>query len=217
MEAEIKEGHTLDISCVVLAGGKSLRLGRDKIVENVGKKSLLQRVVSRLSLFNCDIIIVTAKGQSLTQFTGHPKLKIVDDIYPGKGSLGGIYTGVAVSDSFHNLIVAGDMPFLNRDLLSHMMQLSANFDVVIPRVGKLVEPLHAIYSKNCLAPIESLFRQDNLKIIEFFPSVRVRYVEAEEINKFDPKQLSFFNINSEKDLETARELAAGEDIIHDKF
>lgn len=109
------------------------------------------------------------------------------------------------------------MPFLNRALLSYMMQLSVNFDVVIPRVGKLVEPLHAIYSKGCLAPIEYLFKQDNLKIIEFFPSVRVRYVDAEEINKFDPKHLSFFNINTEKDLETARELAAGEDIINDKF
>ena len=94
MEAEIKEGHTLDISCVILAGGKSLRLGRDKIVENVGKKSLLQRAVSTLGSFNRDIIIVTAQGQSLTQFTDRPGLKIVDDIYPGKGSLGGIYTGI---------------------------------------------------------------------------------------------------------------------------
>ena len=192
-------------------------MGRDKVVETLDNKSLLQWVVSRLSSFNRDIILVTAKGQSFPQLTGYPKLKIAADIYPGKGSLGGIYTGLAVSESFHNLVVAGDMPFLNRDLLTYMMQLSADFDVVIPRLGNEVEPLHAVYSKGCLAPIEYLFKQDNLKIIDFFPSVKVRYIEAEEIDKFDSKHLSFFNINTEKDLETARELAAGEDIIYDRL
>lgn len=186
-------------------------------METIGNSSLLQRVLSCLSYFNRDIIIVIAEGQSFSPLPAYPKLKIVADIYPGKSSLGGIYTGLAASGSFHNLIVAGDMPFLNRPLLSYMMQLSVNFDVVIPRVGKWVEPLHAVYSKGCLIPIENLFKRDSLKIIEFFPSVRVRYVEAEEINKFDPRHLSFFNINTEKDLVTARELAGGEDIIHDKF
>ena len=209
--------YNSDISCIVLAGGKSSRLGRDKVVEIIGSKSLLQRVVSCLSFFNCDIILVTAKGQSLPQFTDYPKLKVVADIYPGKGSLGGIYTGLTVSESFHNLVVAGDMPFLNRALLTYMIQLSADFDIVIPRMGNIVEPLHAIYSKGCLAPIEYLFEQDNLKILDFFPSVKVRYVEIEEIDKFDPKHLSFFNINTEKDLEMARELAAGEGIIYDRL
>lgn len=213
----MREINTLDISCIVLAGGKSVRLGRDKIVETIGNKSLLQRVVSCLSFFNRSIIIVTAKGHSFSPFTGYPKLKVVSDVYPDKGSLGGVYTGLKVSDSFYNLVVAGDMPFLNRELLSYMMRLSIDFDVVIPRLGNIVEPLHAVYSKGCLAPIENLFKQNNLKIIDFFPSVRVRYIEAEEIDKFDPKHLSFFNINTERDLEAARELAAGGDIIHDKL
>ena len=213
----MKEINTLDISCIVLAGGKSVRLGRNKIVETIGNKSLLQRVVSCLSVFNRNIIIVTAKEHTFSQFSDYPSLKIVSDIYPGKGSLGGIYTGLTVSDSFHNLVVAGDMPFLNHALLGYMRQLSVNFDLVIPRFGNIVEPLHAIYSKACLAPIENLFKQGNLKIIDFFPSVRVRYVEVEEINKFDPKHLSFFNVNTEVDLRAARELAAEEDIIHDKL
>jgi molybdopterin-guanine dinucleotide biosynthesis protein A len=89
-----------------------------------------------------------------------------------------------------------------------MMQLSAEFDVVIPRLGNAVEPLHAIYSRACLAPIENLFRQNNLRIIDFLHLVRVRYIEAGEIDRFDPNHLSFFNINTEADLKTARELAA---------
>jgi molybdopterin-guanine dinucleotide biosynthesis protein A len=204
----MKEKDSPDISGIVLAGGKSVRLGRDKLVETIGDTSLLQRVLSCLGSFNRDIIIVTAGGHDLSRFADHPRLKIVNDIYPGKGSLGGVYTGLTVSKSLHNLVVGGDMPFLNRDFLSYMMQLSAEFDVVIPRLGNAVEPLHAIYSRACLAPIENLFRQNNLRIIDFLHLVRVRYIEAGEIDRFDPNHLSFFNINTEADLKTARELAA---------
>jgi molybdopterin-guanine dinucleotide biosynthesis protein A len=203
----------LGISCIVLAGGKGLRLGRDKIVETVGNISLLERIIFYLSLFSRDIIIVTASEQSLPQFIGYPKLRIVADTYPGKGPLGGIYTGLVASDSRYNLVVAGDMPFLNQALLHYMIQLCDDFDLVVPRLGSMVEPLHAVYSKGCLAPIENLFKQGNLKVSDLLTLVRVRYVEAEEINQFDPKHLSFFNINTEADLKIAQELAGEEDII----
>ena len=201
----------MDIGCIVLAGGKGVRLGRDKILETIGNRSLLQRVVSHLSSFNSKIIIVTATEQSFPQFIDYPKLTVVTDIYPGKGPLGGIYTGVAVSDSFYNLVVAGDMPFLNRALLSYMIQLSDDFDLVVPRLGDRVEPLHAVYSKGCLVSIESLLKQGNLKITELFNLVKVGYVEAEVVDRFDPNHLSFFNINTEADLERARELVKTDD------
>jgi len=173
---------------------------------------LLQWVVSKLSFFNGNIIVVTTGEQSFSQIFGYQKLRIVFDTYTGKGPLGGIYTGLVASDSFYNLVVACDMPFLNQALLHYMIQLSAKFDIVVPRWDDMVEPLHAVYSKDCLAPIESLLKQGNLSISKLFTLVRVRYVEAEEINRFDPKHLSFFNINTEADLEVARELARGGDI-----
>ena len=200
------EKFTLDISCIVLAGGKGLRLGRDKAVEVIGKRSLLQGVVSGLSLFDSDIIIVTARKQSIAQSIDYSKLRVVADIYSGRGPLGGIYTGLATSGSFYNLVVACDMPFLNQALLRYMLRVSAKFDLVVPRVGNLVEPLHAVYSKDCLASIEYLFEQGSLKVSELLKLVKVRYVEAEEIDKFDPKHLSFFNINTQADLVLAREL-----------
>jgi len=199
----------LDISCIVLAGGKGLRLGQDKALEIVGNKSLLQWVVSHLSFLNRDIIIVTTIEQSFPQLAGYPKLRVVTDTYPGKGPLGGIYTGLSASDSLYNLVVACDMPFLNQALLRYIIKVSANFDLVVPRLGNLVELLHAVYSKSCLAPIEYLLEKGNLNISQLFSLVRVRYVEAEEINRFDPKHLSFFNINTEADLETARKLIKG--------
>jgi len=200
----------LDISCIVLAGGKSLRLGRDKVLETVGNRNLLQRVVNNISSFDSDIIIVTAIKQSVPQFISYPRLRIVTDIYPGKGPLGGIYTGLAASDSLYNLVVACDMPFLNQALLRYMIQLSTNFDLVVPRLGNTVEPLHAIYSKDCLTPIEYLLKQGELEIIQLLTLVKVRYVEADEINRFDPDHLSFFNINTEADLEMARKQARGD-------
>jgi len=211
----LRELKALETSCIVLAGGKSLRLGYDKALETVGNKSLLQRVVSCVNPLGSDIIIVTAREKTALQSIDCPKLRVVTDIYPGKGPLGGIYTGLTTSDLFYNLVVASDMPFLNQALLRYMIQLSNNFDIVVPRVGNLIEPLHAVYTKSCLAPIEQVIKQGKLSVSKLFSLVRVRYVEAEEIERFDPKHLSFFNINTEADLGKARELAQG-DISDDK-
>jgi molybdopterin-guanine dinucleotide biosynthesis protein A len=200
----------LDTSCIILAGGKSLRLGHDKVLEKVGDKSLLEQVIARVDSLSRKIIIVTAEERTFPKLASRSKLKIVSDIFPGKGSLGGIYTGLVTSDSFYNLVIAADMPFLNQPLLRYMIEVSNGFDFVLPRVNNLFEPLHAVYSKNCAAPIEFILKQGRKVIIELFNFVKVRYVEAEEIDRFDPQHLSFFNINTIEDLELARKIARGE-------
>jgi molybdopterin-guanine dinucleotide biosynthesis protein A len=199
----------LEISSIILAGGKSTRLGHDKILEKVGNTSLLEQVISRIDSLSKEIIIVTAKERTFTQLASRPKVKVVSDIFPGQGSLGGIYTGLVKSDSFYNLVVAADMPFLNRSLLRYMMGTAEGFDFVLPRVNGLFEPLHAIYSRNCIAPAESILKQGQKVIIELFKYVRVKYIEAGEVDRFDPQHLSFFNINTREELELARKLATG--------
>jgi molybdopterin-guanine dinucleotide biosynthesis protein A len=196
-------------SCIVLAGGKSLRLGYDKVLETVGSRSLLEQVISRVGSLSDEIIIVIAGEQNIPESIGHPNFKILADIYPKKGPLGGIYTGLVTSTSFYNLVVASDMPFLNQALLRYMIQLSSDFDSVVPRVGKLLEPLHATYTKSCLPAIESMIKQSDLRVDHLFKQVKVKYVETEEINEFDPKHLSFFNVNTKADLAIARDLAKG--------
>jgi molybdopterin-guanine dinucleotide biosynthesis protein A len=99
------------------------------------------------------------------------------------------------------------MPFLNQALLRYMLELRAGFDLVVPRLGELVEPLHAVYAKSCLAPMERLLEQGTMRINALFELVRVRYVEADEIDRFDPRHLSFFNVNTRADLEKAQQLA----------
>ncbi len=102
------------------------------------------------------------------------------------------------------------MPFLNLDLLDYMVRVTDDFDLIVPRVGKLIEPLHAIYSKRCLTHIRELIKKNELQVYQLFPLVKVRYIESEEINRFDPKHLSFFNINTEADLKKAKELVKTE-------
>jgi molybdopterin-guanine dinucleotide biosynthesis protein A len=196
----------LEISCVVLAGGKSTRLGRDKVLEKIGNKSLLEQVISRTESLSKEIIIVTAKERTFTHLESREKIKIVSDIFPGQGSLGGIYTGLVKSSSFYNLVLAADMPFVNGSLLKYMMGIAEGFDFTVPRIDGLFEPLHAIYSKACISPIETILSQGKKTIIELFNYVKVRFVEAEEIDRFDPHHLSFFNINTPAELEMAKKI-----------
>jgi len=128
------------------------------------------------------------------------------DLYPGKGALGGIYTGLANADSFYSLVVGCDMPFLNRDLLCYLIDLAPGFDAVVPRIHDMYEPLHAVYSKGCLTPIRELMDQDRVRISQLFNLVKTRYVGKDEIAEFDPQCLSFFNVNTHDDLKKAREL-----------
>ena len=199
----------MTVTSIVLAGGRSSRLGREKYLEVIAGKSLIERAIDNLSALSREILIVISQKQARATESSfiYPKAKSVVDLYPGKSSLGGIYTGLVHSSSLHNLVVACDMPFLNIDLLRYMIGLSSSFDVVIPRTGDQMEPLHAIYSKNCMVLMEKQLKQNNLKITAFFSSVKVRYVEQDELDRFDPERLSFFNINTEADLKKARRLA----------
>lgn len=186
-----------------------MRLGRDKALEKINRQSLIERVIDCLSPLSRGIIVVTAQErvEALASLPlPQPKTKVVVDLYPGKGSLGGIYSGLRLADTFYSLAVACDMPFLNPALLCYLVNLAPGFDLVVPKVKGMLEPLHAIYSKNCLMSMEQLLHQGRLQITEVFSLVKTRYVEDEEVAKFDPEHLSFFNINTEADLKRAKTL-----------
>ena len=197
----------MKVTLIVLAGGKNQRFGnvRSKALQTIGGKSLIECVAKRVRPLINQILVATSRKQFNLPVAC--KAEILVDLYPDKGPLGGIYTGLLASRSSRSLVVACDMPFLNTELLRYMIELSANFDLVIPRVGNFVEPLHAVYTKSCLVPIEYMIKQGKLSILDLLRLVKVRYLESKEIDKFDPKHLSFFNINTEADLEIARELA----------
>ena len=202
------ESHSMDksiqVSGIILAGGASRRLEKNKALERIGGKAIIERVIDSLVPLTTEVLAVVAQPEQAAALRLPPSLRVVSDRYPGGGSLGGIFTGLEASAEPWSLVVACDMPFLNRELLRHLMAQSSNVDAVVPCLGGQPEPLHALYSKACLAPMERMLRAGQLKIAPLFEAVRVRYVDEETIDRIDPRHLSFFNINTQADLEEAR-------------
>ena len=193
----------MGLSGIVLAGGLSRRLGRDKAIEPFGGEPLIARVIGRLSgLTNETVVVVNseARGKELPL---PDEARVTVDIYPESGSLGGIFSGLTAANSDWGFVVACDMPFLNTDLIAHMLTLREDYDAVVPLLDGYPEPTHAAYSKACLPHIESRLKAGQLKIAGFFDDVRVRYVSESEIYNFDAERLSFFNVNRPDDLERA--------------
>ena len=101
------------------------------------------------------------------------------------------------------------MPFLNESLLKYMMNVADGYDFILPKIDNWYEPLHAIYSRNCIEPINKMLQQGQKVIIELFNYVKVRFIEAEEVDRYDPQHLSFFNVNTREDMEKAKKLLGG--------
>ncbi|MEW6034723.1 MAG: molybdenum cofactor guanylyltransferase [Chloroflexota bacterium] len=190
---------------VVLAGGRSRRLGRDKAFEGLGGESLLERAVRSLAGL-AGVVVVVGQKSAPAPDVRRLGARVVEDIYPGKGPLGGIHSGLVASTTPYVLVVGCDMPFLNRGLLGYLLGLRSGFDAVVPRVSGKPEPLHAVYSKACLPVVERQLREDKPAVHVLLEELRVRYVEQDKVERFDPQHLSFFNVNSAADMEKAREL-----------
>lgn len=196
----------MKVGCIVLAGGKSSRLGRDKASVELGGLTLLQRCVSNLEFLDSDIVVVAAPEQSLPSLRSKSRLKIVRDIASDKGPLVGIYTGLRNMEDDYGFVVACDMPFVKPALVWAMTDIMRGYDVVIPRQAKGLEPLHSIYSRSCVGSIETLMGLNRYKIDRLLDMLKVRYFEKEEVNRVDPEGISFFNVNTIADLAKAREV-----------
>jgi len=191
-----------EISSVILAGGKSKRFGKNKAFLKVGNKILINLIVDKMRKLSDELIIVTNTPEKFYYLN----VKLSKDIIKNKGPLGGIYTGLYIAKNKSILVIACDMPFLNTPLIKHIISYSQEYDVVIPEIDKFLEPIHATYSKKCLKPIKRLLDANNLKIIDFFSDVNVKFVKNKEIRRYDSKFLSFFNINTLNDLKKANEI-----------
>jgi molybdenum cofactor guanylyltransferase len=196
------------VSGVILAGGSSLRLGQAKALIDVGGETLIERVARRLALVVEHIVLVTNDPERYA-FLGLP---VVSDVYPDVGTLGGLHAGLAAIETAYGLVVGCDMPFLNPALLHHMISLHTGCDVVMPRVGRYREPLHAIYARTLATQLARAIEAGQRRIMHARGDARVCYVERQEIVRYDPDLLSFFNVNEPRDVERMRTLLAREDL-----
>lgn len=195
-----------DATAIVLAGGHSRRMGRDKAWEDVGGRSMLEQVVRQVSLVCRQVIIVTAQGRHLPPLNMTPQPDLRADIIPDSGPLAGLYTGLLASTSRYNLAVACDMPLLNPRLLSYLLDIAPGWQAVVPVVGERWHTLHAVYASECREIIAEALAAGHRKVAELLPSLKLRQVTAEEMAPLDPNLYSLLNINTQHDLEIARRI-----------
>lgn len=190
---------------IILAGGEGKRLGKDKAAIMLNGELLVSKIVSTLKKVFKEVLIITSeeKLESYKSILSGQNIKIYPDIYQQKGALGGIHSGLKFSSSFHSFFAGCDMPFLNLSLIEYFKEISKAYDVVVAKLESRFEPLHAVYSKNCLPYIEDLIKKDNLRIFDFYDKVKLRIIGEDEIERYDSKKLSFFNINTVEDQKKA--------------
>jgi molybdopterin-guanine dinucleotide biosynthesis protein A len=190
-----------NLTGIVLAGGASQRMGRNKAFLELGGRALIETVIERMTRVCAEVLVVAGDAQPYTGL-GVP---VVEDRFHGVGVLGGLHAGVEAATHELTIAVGCDMPFLNPDLLRAFAGWATGFDVVVLREGENVEPLHAIYRRTCIPAMESVIRANQRRIISLFPRVRVRYVTTEDVTPFDPDLRSFRNVNTPADWEAAVE------------
>jgi len=194
----------IDFSIVIQAGGQSTRMGRDKGLVPFANGTLLEFILSQVEAYKRDTFIISNQVKDYLQFG----LPVYSDVIPGIGALGGVYSALYHAQTEYVLLLAVDMPFLNRKLLDYLLEEANGKDVAIPKVSDkgFLEPFRAVYSRRCLEPIQKMIDNGNRRVISFFDLVTVRVIEPDEIKLFDPQFVSFFNLNTPEDLEKAREM-----------
>ncbi|HML89179.1 MAG TPA: molybdenum cofactor guanylyltransferase [Methylomusa anaerophila] len=191
------------ITPFILSGGKSRRMGTNKSFVKLGNQPLIEIMVTKLaSIFDKKPVILTNSEEEYAYLN----CEMVGDIIKNKGPLAGLHAALTWAPTQYSFVFACDMPFINGDFIRYMVNRLADEDILIPFNGESVEPLHAIYSKNCLAPIESCLFHDRRSIKDFFPAVTIHYIGEEEWKQFGTDLDCFMNINTVADLEKARSI-----------
>lgn len=188
-----------DVTGIILAGGRSLRMGKDKSFILFFGRPMIENILNKLLFLFTDLAIISNRPYRYRKY----RVRIERDIIKGCGPLGGIYTALVTSRNFYSFITACDMPFLNLELIRYMTKHINRYDVVIPYWNGL-QPLCAIYSKNCIEPIERSLQKEVLKITDFFKHMKMKIIPQREVKIFDACGLSFENINSPEDYNRLR-------------
>ena len=194
--------HIHNVTGVLLAGGKSRRMGVDKRFLKLGGETLLRRALSVYERLFSEILVVVAEPTTELGNIGHP---IVTDLIPNCATLGGLYTGLSVARNPRIFASACDMPFLNPAVIAHLLACCDD-DVVMPKLASGLQPMHAVYSKACLPYFKRMMAMNNLSIQAVLESheLRMQLVPEEVLRTFDAQLLSFLNLNTPEDAELAK-------------
>jgi molybdenum cofactor guanylyltransferase len=185
---------------IILSGGKSIRMGKNKAFIEIDGVPIIHRIYNLFKQLFQEIIIVTNQKELFSNFES----RIYSDLLPNKGALGGLYTGIFFSTFHYSFCVACDMPFIKKSLVQHLMNYVQDDDVIVPQTKDGLQPLHAIYSKNCLGPIKKTIDQGQYKILDFYDAVKIKIIQEDDFISFDPLRESFINVNTPIELLSIR-------------
>jgi len=196
-----------EAGAVVLVGGQSSRMGRPKAALDFGGVPLLNRIVIELKRRFDEIVIVAAPVSAGQPRIEIPGLKIVHDETAFAGPLDALRRGLDALDRGVAFVCSCDLPLLNSDVAVKLVTMLDAFDAVIPEVGGKLQPLHAIYRKQCAREIETLAQSGEKRLTVAARSINPRKVDESELRKIDPELRSFFNVNTPEDYQQALKLA----------
>ena len=184
----------LDITGIVLAGGKSSRMGTDKSLMILNGKTLIQQAIDILHPL-CGKVVISSNDNKF-DFTG---CEVWPDEYPIQAPLIGIYSCLKRSSTDINLVLSCDMPNVNVELLSFMLNNLNSYETVVPEHNNLLEPLCGIYRKSVLPVLEDTIKNSNYKLMELLKKTSALYLEIKPEHTFYTKDL-FVNINTKEDF-----------------
>ncbi|MFL6559710.1 MAG: molybdenum cofactor guanylyltransferase [Bacillus sp. (in: firmicutes)] len=196
-------------AAIILSGGKSSRMGTNKALLKINKKTNIERITDTLKGSFNDIILVTNNPEHY-QFLGLP---MVTDIYPGQGPLAGIHTGLLASKFDVNFIAACDMPFVSGELAEVLVNQCGDYDAVIPIINGRQHPLFAVYQKRVTKEIAHSIEAGRLRIKQLLEQLHVKYVTEENLQAYCSNDLErvFFNMNHPNEYENAKKWAEADD------
>ncbi|WP_066296556.1 molybdenum cofactor guanylyltransferase [Bacillus sp. FJAT-29937] len=186
---------------IIMAGGRSSRMGTNKAMLPIGGKTVIERIVVELSKIVSNMVIVTNAFEDY-QFLGLP---MVQDQWKDMGPLAGIHAGLSASSTEKNLVVACDMPFISSQLGGILLTLLDDYQVAVPDVLGQLHPLFAAYRKDTLGGIQQSLQNKELRIRQFFKHTKTKYVTEACLQKlhYHYQEQHFFNMNHPDDFERA--------------
>ena len=192
-------------AAIILAGGKSSRMGTNKALLKINEKTNIERIADALKLLFDDIILVTNDSEQY-EFLG---LRMVADHFPGMGPLAGVHAGLLASDYDVNFIVACDMPFVSTELAEALVNSCGHYDAVIPVINGKQHPLFAVFQKKTVGEVAASIEAGRLRMKHLLDQLNVLYVTETELQTYSNLDIErvFFNMNRPNEYEEAKKWA----------
>jgi molybdopterin-guanine dinucleotide biosynthesis protein A len=190
----------LDAAMIILAGGKNSRMKKEKAFLAVDDQPMIEKTIANAKGYVNEIIVVTNRPEAYEYLDAI----VTTDVIPGQGPLSGIHAGLLRTSAPSAFVVACDMPFISMDLARRMWQELDNYDVVVPSMGGGLQPLHAVYSRDCICVIEKYLRRNVKKVTDVYQDLRVKIIDEKQLSLWGIDSWVFFNVNTPDELAIAK-------------